>query len=72
MSEIPLDTIDKLNMLLAQSLAVTVVLSNNFDEPQITQPSNLIVRKTLWAIQTMIESCEQELRDGLGKAEVSP
>ncbi len=60
---ISIDTIDRLSTLLAQTRATTVILSGNFSTSQLDRPSDEIVSDALLVIQTMVESCQQEIRE---------
>ena len=57
------DQIDRLTTLLSQTRAVAVVLSGNFQEGRLDRPNDEIVSDALLVIQTMVESCQQEIRE---------
>ena len=60
---ISIDQIDKLTTLLSQTRAVTNILYCNFEHGGLDRPNDEIIRDSLMAIQTMIESCQQEIRE---------
>ena len=60
---ISIDQIDRLSTLLAQTRAVAIVLSGNVEEEGLDRPNDEIVRDSLLVIQSIVESCQQEIQE---------